>query len=64
MADAVGADDRLVACPEKEGVHYFVWHCREMQRLGQLPCVGCEAPERAGRMRPIEALMEKADADV
>lgn len=47
MADAVGADDRLVACPEKEGVHYFVWHCREMQRLGRLPCVGCEAPEMA-----------------
>ena len=53
MADAVGADDRLVACPEKEGVHYFVWHCREMQQLGRVPCLTCDAPERAEALEDV-----------
>jgi len=46
-------DERLVECPHNEGVHYYVWHCNEQNRLGLRPCVDCKAPDRAKSLTEV-----------
>lgn len=46
-------DERLVECPYNSGVHYFVWHCGDLQMQGREPCVRCEAPDQTQQLAEI-----------
>ena len=50
---------RLVKCPHNSGVHYFVWHCRELQVRGKEQCVECTAPDKTVTL--TEVLFNESD---